>query len=279
MSTDRGEVARGDRCGFGENWRSFQRVLTPRRIEEAERSLVEMLGVERLDGSSFLDIGSGSGLFSLAARRLGARVHSFDSDPQSVACTRKLKRQFFENDSGWTIDQASVLDRGYLESLGSFEIVYAWGVLHHTGALWQAMEDAALPVARGGQLFIAIYNRQPIWTPLHTALKRAYAASPQPLKWLLAAGSISFYAARGFIKDVALLRNPLARFRHYDRRRGMSWWHDQLDWVVGYPFETASPGAVCDFYRQRGFALERMTTVGRGSGCNQYVFRRSALDA
>jgi 2-polyprenyl-6-hydroxyphenyl methylase/3-demethylubiquinone-9 3-methyltransferase len=86
---------------------------------------------------------------------------------------------------------------------------------------------------------------------------------------------MSFYAARGFLKDVALLRDPFARFRHYDRLRGMSWWHDQRDWIVGYPFETASPRAVLEFYCQRDLSVERMTTVGRGSGCNQYVFRRS----
>jgi 2-polyprenyl-6-hydroxyphenyl methylase/3-demethylubiquinone-9 3-methyltransferase len=274
MSTHRSEIARGERFEFGENWRRFQRVLTPRRIEEAERSLVEMLDVESLNGKSFLDVGSGSGLSSLAARRLGARVHSFDYDPKSVACTQALKQQFFDDDPQWTIGEASVLDRGYLESLGTFDVVYAWGVLHHTGALWEAMVNAALPVAPGGRLFIAIYNYQPLWTRLHTAVKRVYAALPRPLRWLLAAGSMTFYAARGFVKDVALLRNPLTRFRRYDRVRGMSWWHDQLDWVGGYPFQTATPEEVCAFYHQRGFSLERMSTVGRGSGCNQFVFRK-----
>jgi SAM-dependent methyltransferase len=278
MSTHR-EVARGETSQFGENWESFQRVLTPRRIAEAERSLVEMLAVNDLAGKSFLDIGSGSGLSSLAARRLGARVHSFDNDPRSVACTRALKDRFCSGDPRWTIDEASVLDRGYLESLARFDVVYSWGVLHHTGALRQAMENAALPVAPGGQLFIALYNHQPLWTPVHTALKRAYAAGPRPLGWLVAAGSISFYATRGFVKDLVLLRNPLARFRNYDRLRGMSWWHDQWDWIVGYPFETAAPASVVEFYRQRGFQLARMTTVGRGSGCNQFVFARSTADA
>ncbi len=253
---------------------AFSERLTPERIDEAERSLRTMLSAESLAGRSLLDIGSGSGLFSLAARRLGARVHSFDYDPESVACTQAVKQEFFPDDPQWTIDEGSVLDREYLESLGGFDAVYAWGVLHHTGALWQAMDNATLPVAAGGQLFVSIYNHQRLWTPLHAAIKRSYVALPRPGKWLLAGGSIAFHAGRGLIKDLALLRNPATRYLHYDRSRGMSWWHDQLDWIGGYPFETATPDAVFDFYRQRRFQLERLITCGAGPGCNQFVFRR-----
>ncbi|MEX0678031.1 MAG: methyltransferase [Pirellulales bacterium] len=275
MSTHESEVARGERFEFGANWRRFLDRVSPHRIETARRSLATMLDVETLAGVSFLDVGSGSGLFSLAARRLGARVRSFDYDPQSVAATRALKERFFAGDPEWTIEDGSVLDRAYLEALGSFDVVYAWGVLHHTGALWQAMDNAAISVAPGGRLFVAIYNHQRIWTPVHTALKRAYARAPRPARWMLAGSSIAYYVSRGLVKDLVLLRNPLARYRNYDdRSRGMSWWHDQLDWIGGYPFETATPEAVFAFYHKRGFALVRMTTCGGDRGCNQFVFRR-----
>src|ERR1044072_5239228 len=100
-----------------------------------------MLEVDNLLGKKFLDVGSGSGLFSLAARRLGAQVHSFDYDPQSVACTGELRRRYFPDDLHWVVQQGSVLDQGYLASLGSFDVVYAWGVLHHTGAMWRALDN------------------------------------------------------------------------------------------------------------------------------------------
>ena len=270
------EVADGQRFEFGANWRSFLEQLTPERIEQAERSLREMLACQDLAGRSMLDIGSGSGLFSLAARRLGARVHSFDFDPQSVACTRALQERYFPGDTQWTIAEGSALDRAYLAGLGTFDVVYSWGVLHHTGKLWQALDNATLPVADGGQLFIAIYNHQPLWTPLNTALKRTYVASPRPVRWVLAGGSMAFHAAGGLVKDALRLRNPVARYRNYDRLRGMSWWHDQLDWVGGYPFETATPEAVVEFLKPRGFVVERLALARRGSsGCNQFVFRRS----
>jgi 2-polyprenyl-3-methyl-5-hydroxy-6-metoxy-1,4-benzoquinol methylase len=153
------EVRQGDRFGFGKNWARFLSVVTEEHIAAAEGSLRRLLQVEDLTGRRFLDIGSGSGLFSLAARRLGATVHSFDFDPQSVACARELKRRFFNGDTSWTIEQGSVLDAEYLRSLGQFDVVYSWGVLHHTGAMWTALEHAILPVAPGGKLFVGDLQR------------------------------------------------------------------------------------------------------------------------
>src|SRR5881296_1627768 len=136
------------RFEFGSNWRKFLAVLDERRVAEAENSLRRMLDAETLVGKSFLDIGSGSGLFSLAARRMGARVFSFDYDTRSVACTRELRRRHFPSDPQWTVAEGSVLDEEYLRSLGPFDIVYSWGVLHHTGNMWKAMGNAQIPVSQ-----------------------------------------------------------------------------------------------------------------------------------
>ncbi|HWC76414.1 MAG TPA: class I SAM-dependent methyltransferase, partial [Blastocatellia bacterium] len=157
MSSHAIELARGERFAFGQNWARYLEGLDESRIQDAETSLKEMLEVEDLQGKSFLDIGSGSGLFSLAARRLGARVHSLDYDPQSVACTSELRRRYFPGDSSWTVEEGSTLDREYLNSLGSFDVVYSWGVLHHTGRMWEALDNALVPVKPGGRLFVAIY--------------------------------------------------------------------------------------------------------------------------
>src|SRR5689334_18415433 len=114
------EVTTGQRFKFGANWSEFLKRLSPERIDDAEQSLRRMLEVERLDGKTFLDVGSGSGIFSLAARSLGARVTSFDFDPQSVACTAELKRRYFDDDSGWTVFRGSVLDPEAISHIGTF---------------------------------------------------------------------------------------------------------------------------------------------------------------
>src|SRR5690242_8743787 len=138
MDSNAAEIARGERFQFGQNWSQFLPAIDEERIQRAETSLKEMLEVESLEGKTFLDIGSGSGLFSLAARRLGARVHSFDFDPKSVYCTTELRKNYFRDDDSWKIQEGSVLDAEFMKSLGHYDIVYSWGVLHHTGNLWTA---------------------------------------------------------------------------------------------------------------------------------------------
>jgi 2-polyprenyl-6-hydroxyphenyl methylase/3-demethylubiquinone-9 3-methyltransferase len=173
-ATSQQEIAARERFAFGENWQRFLSILDESRIVRAQDSLRRMLDVSDLTGKTFLDIGCGSGLFSLAARRLGARVHCFDYDPQSVACAEELRRRYFPLDPDWRIDEGSALDSSYLSGLGSFEVVYSWGVLHHTGAMWQALGNAAGLVAPGGKLFIAIYNDQGKISNRWRAIKRAY---------------------------------------------------------------------------------------------------------
>jgi 2-polyprenyl-6-hydroxyphenyl methylase/3-demethylubiquinone-9 3-methyltransferase len=269
MTDARQEIEAGERFGFGENWARFLKTLDAVRIERAEQSLKTMLGVERLDGLTFLDAGCGSGLFSLAARRLGACVLSFDYDAQSVACTQELKRRYFEGDADWRIKQGSVLDRVYLDRLGTFDIVYSWGVLHHTGDMWQALANVAPLVAPGGRLFIAIYNDQGYLSKRWKKIKRVY----NQIKWirpfLLIYGWIHAWGMNTLL-DFYHLR-PFASWRAYKEARGMSPWWDVVDWIGGWPFEVATPEAIFRFYRDRGFRLQELVTR-QGYVCNEFVF-------
>ncbi len=270
------DEAEGARYGFGENWKQYLALLDERRIVDAERSLSEWLGRPRLDGVTWLDIGSGSGLFSLAARRLGARVVSFDFDSGSVWCTAELRRRYFPNDADWTVHQGSVLDRDFMASLPEFDIVYSWGVLHHTGQMFSAIENAAAKVRSGGLFYLALY-RKTILCPVWKVEKRFYSSAPERVRsWLRAAWIAKTRLAfrlkgRDFDSMVAEGSRAIGR--------GMDYVRDVDDWLGGYPYESITPPACREFLGGLGFSLVRERALTQGisiatsSGCDEWLFK------
>jgi SAM-dependent methyltransferase len=281
MTDSQAEISAGTRFAFGANWKSFVGLVDETRIEAARCSLTQALGGTDLSGRTFLDIGCGSGLFSLAAHQLGARVRSFDFDPDSVATAAGLRCRFAPG-SDWVIEQGSILDEQYVAELGYFDIVYSWGVLHHTGDLWRAVNVAARLVGPGGLLFISVYNDQGFASRMWRRVKRRYNASGRVTRGLLVAGSFAYLARHRPVSAVARVgrRSPASRARPV-RVRGMSARHDLIDWVGGYPFEVARPEEVFGCLHQLGFELRSLKTCGGGLGCNEYVFEqvRSSLPA
>jgi SAM-dependent methyltransferase len=211
----------------------------------------------------------------LAARRLGARVHSFDYDSRSVECTSELRRRYYGDDPDWHVEKGSILDDRYIRSLGTFDVVYAWGVLHHTGAMWEAMANVSDLVAPAGKLFLAIYNDQGRKSRRWTTVKRWYNAAPGWLQPAIAAGFLPRLWGPTVIRDL-LQGHPTASWRAI-RSRGMSAWTDVVDWVGGYPFEVAKPEQLFGFFSQRGYVLVWLRTCGGGLGNNQMVFERTPL--
>ena len=236
-----------------------------------------MLEVDSLSGKTFLDIGSGSGLFSLAARRLGARVHSFDFDPKSVFCTTELRKTYFRDDESWKVQEASVLDGEFMKSLGQYDVVYSWGVLHHTGDLWTAMENAQQRVAPGGKLFIALYNDTGSQSARWYWIKKTYNGLPGILRSPFAAvvwlpNELKLLAKSVLTLNPKIYTESWTQYRH---NRGMTKWRDIIDWVGGYPYEVSTPDEVFDFCRERGFLLTKLKCGRVGLGCNEFVFVKS----
>jgi predicted RNA methylase len=252
------------RFTFGENWLSFSTVLDQARITDAERSLQRLLACHRLDGLSFLDIGAGSGLFTIAATRIGAqRAVAVDRDPNCLAAIRSNLDRFLPVD---VVSRAEVRSGDILaqEKLapGPFDVVYAWGSLHHTGAMWPAIKNAATYCADQGTFAMALYNRTK-----HSSrwlyIKQFYNKAPIPLQLVM----VSLMAA-----SRSLIR--LLRMKHPWRiERGMSVWYDAIDWLGGVPYEVASVDEVTAFMKRLGFVPVRIFATA-GSGCNEFVFRR-----
>jgi 2-polyprenyl-6-hydroxyphenyl methylase/3-demethylubiquinone-9 3-methyltransferase len=251
-------------------------VIDDDRIEAAVSNLCRLIDEERLEGKRFLDIGCGSGLSSLAAARLGALVHAFDYDPDSVATAIALRERWAVESSRCIVEQGSVLDADYMARLGSFDIVYSWGVLHHTGEMWQALDRAAAAVKPEGKLALALYNNQGGASRRWLAIKRRYVRGSALTRILIAFTVGAYFEGRAALGRLVRLQNPLP-FQDWKLRReerGMSVFYDLIDWVGGYPFEVAKPEEVFSFLRHRGFVLAGMKTCAGGHGCNEFLFVR-----
>jgi 2-polyprenyl-3-methyl-5-hydroxy-6-metoxy-1,4-benzoquinol methylase len=264
---------------FGRNWQTFLEGFDDERVKIAEASLIDFLGMPDLRGNSFLDVGCGSGLFSYAAFSLGAqRIVSFDLDPFSVECCKYLRARV-NNPAHWEVCEGSVLDRGFLSGLGTFDIVYSWGVLHHTGHMWDAIEQSAALVNPGGHYYIAIYNKilarngstswiHPFWLKVKTIYNTYPALGTYILEPLAMTAYLAIVVARG--------ENPIAHIRNYKSHRGMSWRTDATDWLGGYPYEFATVEEVFKFIKGKfpDFNLVNVK-VTSGRGLNWYLFKRS----
>jgi SAM-dependent methyltransferase len=259
---------------FGKNWKQFlAENYSDERLLEAENSLKSLFGERALVGKTFMDIGCGSGLFSLAGWRLGAsKIISIDVDRDSVECCRHLARQIDkEGTREWTIVHGSILDRTVISGVPKCDVVYSWGVLHHTGNMWQAIEFAGNLVSPGGMFMIGIYNWQGgrRGTVAWQKLKKWYCTAP---RWQSRMWEWSYISWK-LLYMVLVLRNPITYIRNYHKNRGMSWFRDVSDWLGGYPYEAATPGEVLDFVRSRfGFELTKQK-IDCGLGVSEYLFK------
>lgn len=257
-------VKEEQRFSFGRNWSSYsEKVLDSEKVTAARRDFGTLTEGIVFDGRRFLDVGFGQGLALYLAAERGAVVTGIDIDEGNLKALQNTGQLF----SGVEVNDVrigSILDDDLVASLkmdGGFDIVHSWGVLHHTGSLWKAIDNVSKLVAPGGQLIIAIYNRH--WSsPLWWWIKRLYASSPG---WIRTTMIVSAY--------------PLLRFalwvmtgRANSDSRGMDFYHDVIDWIGGFPYEYSDPKSVENCLKATGFRLLKRLPPIVPTGNYQWVF-------
>lgn len=262
------------RFGFGNNWLDYSSDLTEEQHNNASLSLIRLLDRDSLKGLRFLDIGSGSGIFSLAAYRLGADVTSFDYDINSVRATTRLRLNVGASEKLWSVFQGDILD---ISETGMMDvdpdIIYAWGVLHHTGNLHLGLNNTIKLARKSGcMVIVAIYNYQPVLSDIWKLVKRMYNMNSF-CKYALTAILLPYFVFKQVVLNLVKLRHPFHMISKRERGRGMSFYHDVIDWVGGYPFETMSASEVVETFTSSGFRLKKARVV-HSHGCNEFVFER-----
>ena len=259
---------------FGQNWSDFSlSALTAERTAQARMEFSRLMEHAMVDfkQKSFLDIGFGQGLSLLAAASLGAYAVGCDINPKCgevLALNRARFPELAERNIPVVI--GSILDEATLARLrvisptgGTYDIVHSWGVLHHTGRMWAAVDQAADLVAPGGVLVLALYNRH--WSsPFWKTVKRAYCAAP---KWLQRVLIWLFYPVILVAKWLVTGRSPHAM------ERGMDFYYNVIDWVGGYPYEYARMDEVTGHLMRRGFVLQWQSPAKVPTGCNEQIFK------
>ena len=255
---------------FGKNWEEFvERYFTEERVRISRQHLLNFLEMRDLKGKYFLDVGCGSGLSSLAAWEAGAaRIVSFDVDPDSVRTTERI-RQLRGAPANWTVLHGSVLDRDFLATLEPADVVYSWGVLHHTGRMWEAIRNAAGCLKAGSPFYIALYLTTPksgYWLQVKKRYNQASPWGKRLMEW------------RYIIRHIILPRvvrgqNPIRVIRTYQTKRGMAFLTDVKDWLGGYPYEDATIQEVLRFCN-RELHLN-LINIDPGSGMVEYLFHKS----
>jgi SAM-dependent methyltransferase len=130
------------------NWR---RNVPDYILDELETTRREISGRPVLDG------GCGNGRWAYGFERLGCEIHGFDASPNGIEYARQHVKGRF--------DVANILDGESLLRLytkNSFDIVWCWGVLHHTGDPERAFQNIAQFVKPGGTMHIYVYGKKSI---------------------------------------------------------------------------------------------------------------------
>lgn len=256
------------RFSFGKNWKSFLKKVDKKRLDLAKESLIKFTKLKSFKNKSFIDIGCGSGLFSLSACLLNAKkVVSIDVDDESINCAKFLRSKFKISSTKWIIKKGSILDLNFIKKMGVFDLVYSWGVLHHTGNMGTALKNITYLNKKNSLLYLAIYNEFKGFPSSKTwyKIKKIYSKAPNFAR---------FFLNYLFFLEIILSRLfRLKKRKDYKDSRGMDQFHDIIDWLGGFPYEFASVEKIVNFFEKRNFYLINIKK-NKGWGCNEFLFKK-----
>ena len=257
---------------FGENWKNYSyNAISKQKIKEAKKDFKKLFNKIDLKGKTFIDIGFGQGLSLLIAQQLEAKPVGCEINRRCLRALLINQKKFFKKAEKIPVVIGSILDQKTIQKLkkinlkkkdSKFQIVHSWGVLHHSGKMWKAINNAVSLVTENGYLAISIYNKH--WSsPFWHKVKYFYNISPRLIRRLLI---FIFYWIIFIGKFIITGEDP------FKLKRGMDYYFNIIDWVGGYPYEYASIKEVKKYIELKGFRTIKVIPAQMPTGCNEFVF-------
>jgi len=259
---------------FGENWDLYSRQIDSRHIENSKKDFIGLTHLDCLEGMKVLDIGSGSGIHSLSMMLLGCKnLVSLDYDFDSVSTTKRvLSGKIFKGD--YQVIQADILKHIPELDGHTFDLVYSWGVLHHTGDMMKGIDESVRYVKPGGLIALALY-RKTLFCSFWKIEKFIYSKSPKLLQRVVQKSYELVFALHTYLKT----GQTFGSYKHdYLQKRGMEFSRDVHDWLGGYPYESIDPKYLIQYMQLMGFSLVNSNIAKKqigilGSGCDEFLFK------
>jgi ubiquinone/menaquinone biosynthesis C-methylase UbiE len=214
---------------------------------------------DEVKGKSVLDAGCGTGIFSIIFANNGAaRVKGIDISEGSLETGRSLKEKFGLENIEFV--KEDMLRLPFKDE--EFDIVWAWGTVHHTTDPLAAITELMRVLKRGGSLFLAVYKRTRL-TFIHEIIRRTLVRTPRRM-WTFLSKVMAFFLA------------PVVFFfkKREKSRKGEKLEELILDWYFVPIRHYYRPKEIQTFLEDRGFVIEKhLAASGRFDSSSNFIFK------
>ena len=241
---------------------SFYDVVWTEYIPEydaSEKHWLLFFTPEEVKGNAVLDSGCGTGIFSIIFAKNGAgQVTGIDISPGSLGTAESLKQKFGLTNARF--EQQDMLHLPYADA--SFDIVWAWGTVHHTTDPLGAIDGLIRVLKPGGSILLAIYKKTKV-TWIHEIIRRTLIKTPR-FSWNFLAKVMAFFGT------------PIVWVfkRREKARKGESLSELILDWYFVPIRHYYKPDQIKTYLEGKGFTIENyLAHSGRFNSSSNFIFK------